>query len=241
MVICNECHAEVKETAKFCTNCGTQMDPAAVEKVEPQTSGQVNTAKDFNTKSETTNNQPSAMETYLFDYWDFLKESLITPSAVFTSENVTWINGLISLVLFSFAGTLSIYTDSLAQSESFFLMFFIFGIAQALYTGTLFVINKFLLGGSDDYLDTLGKYGGLINAQTILYLLISLFGIDSSLSGFLVLVLSINTMNIFNMYVLKSQTANKGKLDKYYQFIVSYIALGIMTFLIISIFANTIG
>lgn len=246
MIICNECGAQLKEAAKFCTNCGTKVDPLTVEKVESQEAGEVSAVENPNIvsasveKSEAVTSSPSAIENYLFDYWDFLKESLITPSAIFTSSKGTWINGLISVVLLSIAITMNIHVGYIAYTESFFSILLVNGIVQAIIVGVFFVINRFVLGGNDDYPDALGKYGGLINTQIILFLLIRLLGIGSSFSGFLVLIILLNTVNIFNTYVLKSQTNKKGKLDNYYQFIVSYIALAVLIFLIMRLFAGTL-
>lgn len=241
MLICNECKAQLKETAKFCTNCGTKVDYTDVEKVAVQDTDQANAVENQDIesvagdKTAAVTNTPGVVEDYLFDYWDFLKESLMTPSAVFRSGKATWINGLISVGLFSIVITLNIHVGIMAYNQTFLTSLLWVGISQAVFVGVLFLINRFLLGGSDDYLAALGKYGGLINTQIILFLLIKLLGMNSSFTGFLVLVALLNTVNIFNLYVLNSQTNKKGKLDKYYQLILSYIALAFMMYLMIRV------
>src|SRR5699024_11359287 len=111
---------------------------------------------------------------YFFSYLDFLKETLVKPSSVFKLDNHSWILGTISLVLFSLFIPLPVNQD-------FWPAAFVNVILQLAIVSLLFMLNNYLLSGKDTYLEVLSKYGGLMNPQVILSLILRIIDFDSSL------------------------------------------------------------
>src|SRR5699024_6218377 len=225
MILCNECGNKLRSTAKFCKNCGTKVDPDNVRIVEgTETDGveEIDPGEEVveNVTSEQVANSPSIdfdhLLNYFFSYLDFLKETLVKPSSVFKLDNHSWILGTISLVLFSLFIPLPVNQD-------FWPAAFVNVILQLAIVSLLFTLNKYLLLGKDTYIDVLSKYGGLMNTQVVLSLILRIIGLDSFLGAFILLVLLINQLNIFNLYIFNTQPKSKEKLDRYYQILISYV------------------
>src|SRR5699024_4830099 len=242
MILCNECGNKLRSTAKFCKNCGTKVDPDNVRIVEgTETDGveEIDPGEEVveNVTSEQVANSPSIdfdhLLNYFFSYLDFLKETLVKPSSVFKLDNHSWILGTISLVLFS------LFIPFPADQE-FWLDFFVNVILQFAIVSLLFILNKYLLSGKDTYLEALSKYGGLMNTQVILSLILRIIDFDSSLAIFILFVLVINQLNIFNLYIFNTQSRSKEKLDSYYQVLISYVALLAVVSVVFIIFADSI-
>lgn len=224
MMICNECGNELRDTAKFCVQCGTKVDQKTkIQAGESERAENSSTLEMEETNSENSKSQLDTIEFYAFDYFDFIKETLISPSSVFSKEGEIWKFGVTNLIIYSIILAINNY-------EPFFGAFFGYAILQVIFVGLLFLINKFILKGKDTFLDALGKYGGLISGQMIIFLLMQFVGIDSALGGILFFVTLLNQLLIFNLYVLNSQTTEKKRFDNYYQLLVSYIPLIALTF-----------
>lgn len=223
MNLCGNCQEEVKETAKFCTHCGSPMDPELVkEKVTPASTTPVS-----NEGAVTIDT--AEIQEYFFNYVAFFKDTLIKPSQAFF--NVDWVNGLISVILF-------VILQTFMSSGGFFDNFVELVVVQAIYVGMLLLLNKFVLLGNDTYLSVLGKYGGLVNSQLLLVLAISLLGMGNILGNILMFLMVLNQLNIFNIYLFKSQTKKLKNLDSYYQVLLSYIAFGFMVSILFYVFIN---
>lgn len=217
MMTCNECGNELRETAKFCVNCGaTIAQTADISSNEHASEGISYVSADEEAGSNLGELSLEDAEHYLFDYLDFIKENLLSPSSIFSQKNEVWIFGLVNLILYSVVLAMNTY-------GAFFTMFIQMLALQAAFVGVLFVVNKFLIKGTDSYLDALGKYGGMVSGQIILFLLIWFFGVDSGFGSFLIMIASIYQLLIFNVYIFESQTDEKRKVDNYYQLILSYI------------------
>lgn len=223
MILCNECGNELNNTAKFCRNCGAKIDAKNAEVVEGSGSAAINRQIE-ETAGEVATAEAGTVETYFFDYLDFFKETLLHPSSVFRGGYTDWILGAISVGLFAII-------SAIISEEPFASSIVTALITEAVFVGILFLLNKYLLGGQDTYTDALGKYGGLINSQIILSLVLALVGVDSGFGAFLFFVVLINQLNIFNLYVLNSQSNVQHKLDRYYQLLVSYIPFIILAYL----------
>src|SRR5699024_4814457 len=108
---------------------------------------------------------------------------------------------------------------------------------QLAIVSLLFMLNNYLLSGKDTYVETLSKYGGLMNTQIILSLILRIIDFDSYLALFILFVLAINQLNIFNLYIFNTQSRSKEKLDSYYQVLISYVALIAVSFAIFALFS----
>src|SRR5699024_3639930 len=240
MILCNECGNKLRSTAKFCKNCGTKVDPDNMKMVEEtETDGveEIDSGAEVveNVASEQVANSSSIdfdhLLNYFFSYLDFLKETLVKPSSVFKLDNHSWILGTISLVLFSLFIPLPVDQD-------FWPAVFVNVILQLAIVSLLFMLNNYLLSGKDTYLDVLSKYGGVMNSQVVLNLILRIISLDSFLGAFILLVLLINQLNIFNLYIFNTQPKSKEKLDRYYQILISYVALLAVVSVVFIIFAD---
>lgn len=246
MIQCNECGNELKSTAKFCRYCGSKIHIPSKKNIEATNSVVIDNQEDNMTSGvsqthETTGEAPNqvpnqaptqgsgqaaVLEGYFFDYIDFFKETLSQPSIVFKGGHKNWVLGAISLVLYAIILAFNI-------DESLFSTVIIISFSEIVFVGLLFLLNNYLLGGRDTYQDALVKYGGLVNSQIILALVLVLIGLDSEMGTFIMVLKLINQLNIFNLYILNSQGNVNHKLDRYYQLIVSYIPFVIMLYMVI--------
>lgn len=172
-----------------------------------------------------------SIEFYFFSYLDFLKETLMRPSSVFEFDNHSWIFGTVSLILFSLF-------IPFPANQDFWPAVFVNVILQLAIVSLLFMLNNYLLSGKDTYLEVLSKYGGLMNTQVILSLILRIIDFDSSLAIFILFVLVINQLNIFNLYIFNTQSRSKEKLDSYYQVLISYVALIAVSFAVFALFSD---
>ncbi|HLS71452.1 MAG TPA: zinc ribbon domain-containing protein [Chitinophagaceae bacterium] len=243
MILCNECGNKLRSTAKFCKNCGTKVDlenVKIVEETERKITEEINQSEE-QVVEDTSSKQMSissnidfeSIEFYFFSYLDFLKETLMRPSSVFEFDNHSWIFGTVSLILFSLF-------IPFPANQDFWPAVFVNVILQLAIVSLLFTLNKYLLLGKDTYIDVLSKYGGLMNTQVVLSLILRIIGLDSFLGAFILLVLLINQLNIFNLYIFNTQPKSKEKLDRYYQILISYVALLAVVSVVFIIFADSI-
>lgn len=222
MNFCTECGSEMKANAKFCTNCGSKVkvtagSPLKENKIPETEPVHVRPGdKVSSQQAGTIVIDSAAVQEQVFSYLYFLKDTLIAPSSVFLKG--TWLNGLISLILFVLIQTVLIPLPFLSS-------FFQNVITQAAFVGILFVINKYLLGGTDSYLDALKKYGGMVNTQIILLLLVLIIGVQRPMGLFFLFVTILNQINLFNIYIFSSQKKQSSKIDSYYILLFSYVAL----------------
>lgn len=231
MKYCTECGNELRDSAKFCVSCGTKVE--LMDRVENTF---VNVVEEEGASSAVVEETGSILgglslddaEHYLLEYLGFMKDVLLSPSSIFSKENEIWIFGLVNLVLYSIVLALNTY-------GKFFTSFFEMFVLQAAFVAVLFTVNKFIVKGTDSIFDALGKYGGLASGQIILFFLIWLLGVDSDFGSLLSLIASINQLLIFNMYIFESQTNEEGRVDNYYQLILSYIPFVIVMALVINI------
>lgn len=229
MNYCTDCGGENKATAKFCTSCGNQMNPSVV--VE-QPTGNHKEANQQTTSQETdlvkrTSEMVSSIDTstiqeYFFNYVNFQKATLLRPSMAF--EQTNWVNAVISIILFA-------SLQALISQDGFFTSAILYTGMQGVFVGALFVISQFIIQSKESIVEIVSHYGGLINSQIILLAFILIAGMNSFMGVLLVMLLLLNQMNIFNLYIFNSQKAGKGKLDSYYEVLVSYVALIITLYL----------
>lgn len=242
MILCNECGNKLNSTAKFCKNCGAKVDVENAVMVEET---EIDRVKKIDENEEATENISAAeatttssidldrLEYSFFSYLEFLKETLMKPSSVFEFDNHSWIFGTVSLILFSLF-------IPFPANQDFWPAVFVNVILQLAIVSLLFMLNNYLLSGKDTYLETLSKYGGLMNTQVVLSLILRIIDFDSSLAIFILFVLVINQLNIFNLYIFNTQSRSKEKLDSYYQVLISYVALLAVVSVVFIIFADSI-
>lgn len=244
MIICHKCGSKMNPHAKFCKNCGTKVDPDNVKLVAEDEVDMVDTIEESNRNEELVVDTSSSEETpstssvdfesiivYFFNYLNFLKETLIKPSSVFEMDQHSWVFGTVSIVLFSLFSTFLISGD-------FWSGFFVNIIFQLAFVSLLFMLNKYFLSGEDIYLEVLGKYGGLMNTQIILILMLNLIDSDSFLVLVFLPVFLLNQLNIFNLYIFNIGPKNKEKMDYYYQVLISYVVVIVASFAIFALLAD---
>lgn len=241
MNICTNCGSELRETAKFCTACG---QPAIAETVLENTVDSNKNEVEYSEAvvesngenvSEVTSENSEPATSFLddvigifYDYIYFFKDTITKPSSILSQANGNWINGLISIILFS---ALIPFTMNIVYFQPFieYLLF------QAISVAILFAANHLMADGTDSFLDIVEKFGGLLNTQIILALLmtISLASNNGGLVGILQFAIIFNHFNISNLYVLDLQKTSTKKMDRYYQFIIFNIVLTIVAFIMV--------
>lgn len=248
MKICNQCGNQLNDTAKFCKQCGTKVEIDNVTIVEEDESvaseaqtesvvheenrSEPEVAVNESTSESSTNFVDTVGEV-TFDYFNFLKETLISPTSVFDQVENQWVLGAVGLTLYAVIAAL--FSD-----DPFIGMFFTNIIMQLLIVGVLFLLNNFVLLGDDTYLDVLGKYGGLFNIQIVLLLLMSIFT-GERIVFFLSSVFIFSYLNIINLYIFKSQNSKPQKIDRYYQLLISYAILIVASYVIFFLLTETFG
>lgn len=221
MKVCPNCNAQLNETAKFCTECGSKTDTAVSTHSPNVVSAVPSEQPQGNTSSMSAAIDTKALESSFFDYLDFLKDTVIAPTSVF--KQISWINGLISMFLFTIV-------QSIVAEGSLFENILPNILLQVIVVGVLFALNKFIFHTADSVFNVVTEYGGLLNTQTILFILVGIFGIDEGVGLLLVFIAGLNQMNIYNIYLFNSQSKGSRKVDGYYQIIISYIALSILLY-----------
>lgn len=230
---CNECSATLNDNAKFCKECGAKVenstvissDDNLVESIAPQSGAEKINHDPQNTATQANTNTISLdfelVKNLLIGYGQFLKETFMNPSSLFGTDS--WIYGIVSLLIFT-------GIQSYLVNYDYFTNFFQFLIIQSIVVGVLLIINKFLLNTSDNFYNVVTEYGGLINTQSLLFILAAVVGLDEGIGAFIMFIAFLNQINIFNYYLFKNQTKGSTKIDGYYQIIIAYIALAILMY-----------
>ncbi|WP_423188961.1 hypothetical protein ACO1PF_10255 [Alkalibacterium sp. f15] len=228
---CKTCSANLNDNAKFCKECGAKVDNLHLtfnstgdsETIRPQVTQETNNAEStlVTKQSNTISLDVDLVKTYISDYGRFLKETLLRPASVF--KTTSWINGLISIIIFATVQMTVVNYDHFAT-------LFKFLIFQAIVVGVLLVINKGLLNTSSTIADVVTEYGGLMNTQSIIFILAGLIGLNEGIGIFVMFVALLNQLNIYNYYLFNNQTKGTKKLDGYYQIVIAYIVLAILVY-----------
>lgn len=228
---CPKCLATLNENAKFCKECGAKVKDLNL--TEDRTESPETDLPETSQKVSSNHNSAAAKESttitldndlikkYIFEYGSYLKESLLHPYSLFKSEN--WMNGLLSLIIFAVIQMFVVNYNHV----SFLLNFLVF---QAIAVGLLLIINKGVLNNSSSVYDVLAEYGGLMNTQSILFIVAGVIGINEDAGALIMFIALLNQFNIYNYYLFNNQTKQKSKIDSYYQILIAYIALSILAY-----------
>lgn len=239
MKTCLTCQATLNDKAKFCKECGSKVNETDRGNNEVESTGidqssisqeAGNAYTSVASKQEKTITiDADLLKSHATDYWQYLKQSLLHPYSLFKSTS--WINGLISLVIFALIQMILINDD-------YIYSLFYFVIFQAITVGLLMIINRGVLNRSGTIYEVLTEYGGLMNTQSILFILAGIIGIYETVGAFIMFIALLNQFNIYNYYLFNNQIKGKSKIDGYYQILIAYIALSILAYYIFKMFLN---
>lgn len=112
--------------------------------------------------------------------------------------------------------------------------FFFYSFVQAATMGSLYLINYFFSKEHHSFLEVIKNYGGLINVQIVLSLLMIFLDMDSGLFILLAIISVTYQMVYINYYILQSQSISKLKLSPYYQLLLGNIVFIILNIVIFS-------
>ncbi|MBR7552646.1 zinc-ribbon domain-containing protein [Allobacillus sp. GCM10007491] len=126
--VCQNCQTEVSEDSKFCTSCGTQLENGAESPVVAAKEESAATAG-----GTSTNDYAEQGKELAKNYWQHLVHIVKSPMRHGKAEGEgNFVNGLITLVLFSLFIPLTIYFGIRAIASS------TFGMGSAVPFGTMF-------------------------------------------------------------------------------------------------------
>lgn len=241
MKYCPDCGNELKEGAKFCNACGSNI---AAERAVPQQTSAVKGEQVINLSA--INIDKERISDLSNNYFTYFKDTLVHPSESFHKE--TSYNGIIQFVLLSFIQVLSFLFVSF---DSYFSM--TFGMFLGLFlTLTLFNflsvfvvhgVKKFVYRASGSFLKTSTQYGGLFSSYVLLHtiiMLVTLFvGADSSPLAVISSLLSV-VVAIFAFAIYLYIDENKPKLDKFYVGVIATLVLFLVWFIVLRLGSTAI-
>ncbi|MDG5471451.1 zinc ribbon domain-containing protein [Jeotgalibacillus sp. ET6] len=253
---CEKCGNQ-QDGGKFCGKCGTSLtaDHSTANPVQetvmhpaaegPAGSGQVQ-QNEYIEKAKKTGK----------GYWSYLKTYIKTPSAIFSKGENEFVNGLISLLLFSFMVALVAYVFIQSISRSMFggygdafmneyagpTFISVFGgsmiyavLSLLLAAVSLFVVTK-LFGKGHSFKSIISYYGShmlpglFLMAAAFIFILIQAYAF-----GTIILTIAISfTVFILPLYLISSLLTKQSKsADPLYGFI-SYVILFSIAFSLFS-------
>ncbi|ALV21634.1 MAG: zinc ribbon domain-containing protein [Carnobacterium sp.] len=233
MKICSNCGSEIKEDAKFCTECGSlaekqeKKDVHTQQQQAPQQASQHYTAQGQNEAPEPQavqmNINQEKVNKLTQNYFSYFKRTVKNPSLSFTEVNP--VNGYIQFGLLSLL--FSIMMIFLANWYSYSSVGFIdfirsFAIQCAVYlimVGVTYFLKKVVYKTNESFGVVTTQLGGLFSAAVLLQLIMLIFSVLSpGGSVTLIATLSLLTLLIsfiaFNIYLF--QSTSNSKLDKFY-------------------------
>ncbi|WP_028273436.1 zinc ribbon domain-containing protein [Atopococcus tabaci] len=239
MNYCTDCGSQLKESAKFCKECGAETNVEIVASSVEVTAVE-QTHKTADRQQASAQAKPSAAEESFFNFLEFFKQAVIHPTSVFSQMD--WINGIISLAVFTLIQAtvlkeVSAYSLSqgIIHAPLPFLPTWIQNmLLQAVIVGLLFVVNKLVFRAPVSIKNVVTEYGGMMAVQSALLILAAVFGLVSEAGkGIVMIVAMLNQLNIITMYLFANRERGTRKLDGYYQIILSYFALTVLTSLLL--------
>jgi len=238
MNYCPNCQSEVKENAKFCTNCGYNLKEYQTERsYEVKKNGTyVNEKQPIQTSTSQENISKAAKE-----YWGYFKRTLLHPSNSFKEDGNNF-NGIIQFSLMAILLTLTSFFFSLMWNGGGFSMFFgslVYNLFFIFATvSIIFLLRKTLHNSQTSFKETTSQFGGLFSGIIILsaiYLLMTMIAPIGLIVPILLISLLIVMFSIaaFNIYLFSS--TQKGKIDSYYITLIGNLIMMIFTIVIIRI------
>lgn len=261
MLTCSNCGTK-QNSGKFCEECG-----GALQMVEtlttPETTNQTNeatqasqqsaaaTAPTSSQSSKQTQETVEAIKGGLSNYWSYLLELIKNPTTAFQTSSGNFVNGIITLILFTITYSLSLYwlaNSFFKQSFGGFLEeslpFFainsrlVFGVLVvfAIALGSIFAVTK-LAKHSDGFKTVLAQFGALVAPLLVLNVIAMIGGLSTSvvltmyplvISNILAFVI----IPVLYVYEKSSQVNNKGQ-KVYHSFLV-LLMITIVTYIISS-------
>lgn len=228
---CSQCNSPLETDAKFCTNCGAKV-------TDVQT-------KSTASKTEATNDYVVQGKTIAKQYWNFLPNALAHPFT--TSKQVTErdkINAIITIVLFSLLLPLYIYSSARVVMHGFMSPsfadivikpFFILIIFFALLIAVKFGVAK-LMKADVSFMYVVTSFGSLMVLPTAIALATWVFALIGSITfSSILMLLAISLTSIASMatvFSLKTKAPATSKLDAVYGVVITYVAMGIILFII---------
>lgn len=240
---CTQCHAQLEENAKFCTNCGVMVnDENTSETIAANTTELV---ESNNNSSSQTNDYVEQGKVISKHYWNFIRRALATP--YLTSKEVTQqdrINGIITLVLFSILLPLFTYSSIRSLSDGYIVPPFfdvvikpVFGLIlfSALLTLVKFGVAK-LMKAHIDFFGVLTTYGTLMVLPTVVAFASLLLSFFSSYGfSMMLFILAISLTSVASMatiFAIKTKAPEKSGLDVIYGLLITYLAIAIILLVI---------
>ncbi|MFC0013543.1 MULTISPECIES: zinc ribbon domain-containing protein [Allobacillus] len=246
--VCQNCQTEVSEDSKFCTSCGTQLESSTESPVVAAKEESAATAD-----GSSTNDYAEQGKELAKGYWQHLVHIVKSPMRHGKAEDESnFVNGLITLVLFSLFIPLTFYFGMKALASSmgmgyfgpsvpfgtmFFKPFFFILLFVAVAVGIIFAVVKPSV--KDLHIKSVvGRFGALMVIPTAIMLL-SLLIVSLKMFSVFFYVFFLGFIGLFiaATFVIYSYVHNKDKgIDGFYGVLLFYLG----TFLYLKIVSENL-
>ncbi|WP_042143497.1 hypothetical protein [Paucisalibacillus sp. EB02] len=261
MLTCSNCGTK-QNTGKFCEECGgaLQIEQASAtiatsnqtnEATQGSQQSAASTAVNSAQSSKQTQETVEAIKGGLSHYWSYLLELIKNPTTAFQTGNSNFVNGLVTIILFTITYSLSLYWLAnsfykqafggfLEESLPFFAINarLVFGILImfAITLGSVFAVTK-LAKHQDGFKTVLAQFSGLVAPLLAVNLIAIIGGLTSSveltiyplvLSNILAFVI----IPVLFVYEKSAQVNSKGQ-KVYHSFLV-LLMITVVTYIISS-------
>lgn len=250
---CPKCQAVNDSNAKFCVNCGSELD-SVVEQDPPPPHEDNEQTEDLSGNQVEGNPQPDEVNKYIEktkeigkSYWAFLPNALKSPfeaSKQVTDSKEDLINSLITAIIFALFVPLFMYASATSMFgewlrppffQTVIIPFFIFIILLGVMVAIIFAVVR-LMKAEIDFLLVFTRFATLLVVPTCLVLLSVLFSLFNayffsslllSLALFIVFLTSIGTI-----VSIKETHKKDGGIDLIYVIIINYLVIFLVIILL---------
>lgn len=243
---CHNCQSEIKENAKFCTNCGANLIQSEEPLIESENDGaEVYTNEEVTT--QTTNSvtiDTEKLTSTLQNYWDYFKRTLISPSISFAETDD--INGLIQFtviaLLNAFIQLFLVFSWYPEGKFSFFFSILLSSLAfNFMILLIVFGLKRILLKSELSFQVIASQFGGFLSTAIVLQVVLALFSLIAPIglivpSTILSLVVSAIFIAGFNIYLYSS--SGNAKRDRYFVNIIGNAIVIIFLLIVLRLMTN---
>lgn len=249
MRTCSNCHSEIKDGVKFCTECG---QPVGNEERENTANNQ---QYGVNQKTQTVNSSQNVepiintekANHIIQNYMRYFERTLKKPTSSFRERSQ--VNGYIQFILLalisSFMGVFlnNYYMSSSTEIIDFIRSFVIqIGISMAT-VAVVYLLKKIIYKSNESFGITATQFGGLLTINVIIQAVMLLFSIVSP-GGLPLFMLSLSVIGIavgilaFNVYLFSD--VSKSNMDKFYVALIGNLVMCAIYALIVKAGVNQV-
>lgn len=249
MRTCLNCHSEIKDGVKFCTECGQPVGNEAKSNIT--NNQQYGTSQETQTVNKSHNVEPSTntdkANQIIQNYMKYFERTLKKPSSSFRERNQA--NGYIQFFLLAFiSSVMGIFLNNYYMGSSTeiidFIRSFVIQLGLSMATvAVVYLLKKFFYKSNDSFSITATQFGGLLTINVVIQTVMLLFSIISP-GGLPLLMLSLSIIGIavgilaFNVYLFSN--ISKSNMDKFYVALIGNLVMCAIYALIVKAGVNQV-